>query len=171
MTGMAIGIRSHPVPGTLPRTTRVCYPRNKLEEDPLMSANPLSRTSSRFSFLLCCAALLVFVLGVRRTCAQVNTGELLGTGTDSNAGVVQNACVTVTNLETQETRQAHTNASGEYVVTLRPARLYSVTVSSTTFKKFVQSEIALRAGNRRCTDAVMTPGENSQRHEVNTGPT
>src|SRR5260370_3804444 len=86
MTGMAIGIRSHPVPGTLPRTTRVCYPRNKLEEDPLMSANPLSRTSSRFSFLLCCAALLVFVLGVRRPCAQVNTGDLLCTLTDSNVG-------------------------------------------------------------------------------------
>ena len=135
-----------------------------------MSANPLSRTSSRFSFLLCCAALLLFVLGVRRTCAQVNTGDLLGTVTDSNGGLVQNASITVTNLETQETRQAHTNASGEYLVTLLPAGHYSVTVSSTTFKKFVQSEIALSAGDRRRSDAVLTPGENSQSVEVNTAP-
>ncbi len=135
-----------------------------------MKAKRLSRSASRFSFLLCCVTLLVSLLGGPPSDAQVNTGDLLGTITDPTGGVVQNASVMVTNLETHEMRQAHTNASGEYVVSLLPAGHYSVTVSSKTFKKLVQEDVALSAGDRRRNDAVLTPGENSQSVEVNTAP-
>lgn len=63
--------------------------------------------------------------------SQVTTGDLLGTITDSTGALVQNASITVTNLETHETRRTKPNAAGEYDVTLLPAGHYSVTVSST----------------------------------------
>ncbi len=130
----------------------------------------LQRHSSRLPCLLCFAAMLAFVLGVPPACAQVNTGDLLGTVTDSTGAVIQNASVTVTNLETEEARMAHTNASGEYIVSLLPAGRYSITVSSTTFKKSIQSELILSAGDRRRNDVVLISGENSQTVQVNTAP-
>ena len=112
-------------------------------------------------------ALLLLTVVAR---SQVNTGDLLGTVTDATGALIQNASVTVTNSETHETRQAQTNASGEYVVTLLPAGHYSVTVSSTNFKKFVQADLALSAGDRRRNDVALTLGENSQSVEVDTSP-
>jgi hypothetical protein len=102
--------------------------------------------------------------------SQVTTGDLLGTITDSAGAVVQNASVTVTNLETHETRQTQSNAAGEYEVTLLPAGHYSVTVSSASFKKVEQSDIALSAGDRRRTNVTLTLGEAAQTVEVSTAP-
>lgn len=102
--------------------------------------------------------------------SQGNTADLLGTVTDATGALVQNASVTATNLNTHEMRQAPSNVSGEYVISLLPAGRYSITVSSSGFKKFVQSDITLSGGDRRRANIILTLGESSQSVEVNTPP-
>jgi len=132
---------------------------------PASTSGPSGKTILRHA--LC---LLLFLSLAAAGRSQVNTGDILGTVTDSTGALVQGASVIVTNIETHETRQAQSNASGDYLVTLLPAGHYSVTVNSASFKKFVQSDIALSAGDRRRTDAVLTLGESSQTVEVDNAP-
>jgi len=102
--------------------------------------------------------------------AQVNTADLLGTVSDPTGAVVPNASVTTTNLDTHDTKRVQSNTSGEYLITLLPAGRYSVTISAPNFKKIVQNEITLSAGDRRRNDILLSLGENSQSVEVNTAP-
>jgi len=102
--------------------------------------------------------------------SQVNTGEILGTISDPTGAVVPEASVTVTNIDTRDVRHAKSNDLGEYLVTLLPAGHYSVSVSASNFKKAVQSDLSVSAGDRRRYDVVLSLGENSQSVEVNTAP-
>ncbi len=90
---------------------------------PASTSGPSGKTILRHA--LC---LLMFLSLAATGRSQVNTGDILGTVTDSTGALVQGASVIVTNLETHETRQAQSNASGDYLVTLLPAGHYSVTV-------------------------------------------
>src|ERR1700742_420816 len=71
--------------------------------------------------------------------AQKDTASITGQVTDSSGAVVAGARVDAVNLETNYTYHATSNQSGDW--TISPVRIgtYSVTVTSTGFKK---SEIA-----------------------------
>jgi len=127
-----------------------------------------STSDKTISFHALCLFLFLSLTIAGRS--QVNTGDILGTISDPTGALVQSASVTVTNLETHETRKAQSNPAGEYIVTLLPPGHYSVTIDSTNFKKFVQRDVALSAGDRRRTDVVLTLGESSQSVEVSTAP-
>src|SRR5665213_115196 len=75
---------------------------------------------------------LVFLLGMYCSgyaSAQVATGDILGTVTDSSGAIVPNASVKLRNTGTQELRDFTTNSSGSYAFTLLQPGAYTVTVT------------------------------------------
>ncbi len=65
------------------------------------------------------------------------TGTITGTITDQNGAVMQKAQVVVRNEETDATREAQSNADGDYTVPLLPPGRYRVTAASPGFRHSV----------------------------------
>jgi len=72
--------------------------------------------------------------------AQVSTADILGTVTDSSGAVLVDAKITVENPETNLTRTATTNSSGNYVISLLPAgRKLGWSIASTRDSVWLQT--------------------------------
>ena len=124
------------------------------------------RLSSLFRVAIFTLTGLLLLMSGARTDAQVTTADIVGTVTDPSGAALPNAQVTATNVLTNESRTAQTNANGDYSVVALPVGTYSVTVQATGFKKFSASSIALATGDRARVDAKMEVGEVTQTVEV-----
>jgi hypothetical protein len=78
---------------------------------------------------------LVVLLAVSSAPAQVLTGTLTGTVTDSTDAVVPNAAITVTNLDTGLVTKEKTDAAGIYVANGLPNGFYKVAVEFPGFSR------------------------------------
>jgi hypothetical protein len=94
--------------------------------------------------------------------AQGTTGNILGTVSDTTGAVIPNAQVAATNLETNFTRAAATNASGEYQIQLLPPGTYRIEVTASGFKKFAQTGVVLEVNRNARVDASLTAGAVSE---------
>src|SRR5215471_6790941 len=78
--------------------------------------------------------------------AQVSTGTITGTTTDTTGAVVPNVKVTVVHIETNFESHAVTNTEGLYrMMSLQPGT-YRVVFEAPGFKRFVQAGIDLNVG-------------------------
>ncbi len=73
-------------------------------------------------------------------------GSIEGVVTDESGGVLPGVTVTVTNLDTGETRVVVTNESGLYRAPLLSLGKYTVAAELQGFKKFEQSGVSISAG-------------------------
>ncbi|HUG53341.1 MAG TPA: carboxypeptidase regulatory-like domain-containing protein, partial [Vicinamibacteria bacterium] len=90
--------------------------------------------------------------------AQMSTGTILGNVKDSTGAAVPAAQVTATNVDTQFSRTATTDTSGQYVLRLLPLGNYKVEIAMSGFKNFEQTGIVLEVGRNARVDAVIEPG-------------
>jgi hypothetical protein len=97
-----------------------------------------------------------------RVNAQVATGTVQGIVTDSTGAAVPGATVTATNVDTQFSRVATSDTSGEYVVRLLPPGKYKIDVTLSGFKAFSQTGIVLEVGRNARIDATLAPGNVSE---------
>ncbi|HZR57867.1 MAG TPA: TonB-dependent receptor [Terriglobales bacterium] len=97
------------------------------------------RKVTRFAMGIC---LLLGATGLGLAQSR-NTGEIRGTVMASGA-VVPNATVTLTNIDTGETKDFITNANGIYDTVSTPAGNYNITFTATGFKKLVRGPITLQ---------------------------
>ncbi|MFY9804540.1 MAG: TonB-dependent receptor [Candidatus Acidiferrales bacterium] len=72
-----------------------------------------------------------------------NTGEIRGTVTDNSGAVVAGATVTLTNIDTGETKDFVTNQDGIYDTVSTPAGNYNITFTAKGFKKLVRGPFTL----------------------------
>jgi Carboxypeptidase regulatory-like domain len=72
-----------------------------------------------------------------------NTGEIRGVVTDASGAVLPGVTVTVSNIETGETKEFVTNGDGIYDTVSTPPGRYNVTFSTKGFKKLVRGPITL----------------------------
>jgi len=73
-------------------------------------------TSSKpWIYALTCILALLFSFVPRSIQAQVSSGDVIGTVTDSTGAVIIDAKVTIKNVATAATRTTTTNAKGVYV--------------------------------------------------------
>src|ERR1700741_3141340 len=72
-----------------------------------------------------------------------NTGEIRGTVTDTSGAVVAGATVTLSNIDTGETKDFITNEDGIYDTVSTPAGNYNVTFTAKGFKKLVRGPFTL----------------------------
>jgi outer membrane receptor protein involved in Fe transport len=89
---------------------------------------------------------------------QAVSATLLGTVTDSSGGVVPNAKVTVTEVNTSVRRTNLTNGSGNYTFSNLPPGRYSVTVEATGFKKETHAAVDALLDTTSRVDIQLVPG-------------
>jgi hypothetical protein len=90
--------------------------------------------------------------------AQETRAIISGTITDPQGAVVPQATVGVKNLETNVVSKAVTNDHGLYTVPPLNPGVYSVTVSASGFKTFVQRSVELRVADRVAVDFKLELG-------------
>jgi Carboxypeptidase regulatory-like domain/TonB dependent receptor len=99
------------------------------------------------------AVILLFACGV--TFAQVDTGTVGGTVTDSSNAVVSGATVTLRSLQTDVKRTVETSANGTYTATSLSAGTYEVTATAAGFQPFT-TKVEVTVGGHATVDATLS---------------
>lgn len=104
---------------------------------------------------------LVLLLAVFALTAfgQSNKGTLKGTVSDEAGGMVQNATVTVTNIETNQERTVSTGNDGNYEAPLLDPGNYRVAVSATNFSTATQENVVIQTATTQRLDITLTAGQ------------
>src|SRR6266581_1021172 len=117
-----------------------------------------------------CASIALLCLGAVCGYSQAVNATLLGTITDSSGGVIPNAKVTVTEVNTGVTRSGQTNESGNYTFPDLAPGQYAVAVELQGFKKENRKDIALAVNTSTRVDIQLTPGNVTETVEVSGAP-
>lgn len=111
-------------------------------------------------------AALVILLSSHAVNAQVTTADLLGNVTDSTGAVIQNATVTLRNVQTGEIRKTATNPSGDYGFSMLQVGHYALDISANGFTNFQIEDLNLAVGDRRRANAELAPGSSTMTVQV-----
>ncbi len=115
------------------------------------------RTVVRFAFAFCLLAVAAGLSFAQNT----NSGDIRGTVTDSTGAAIGGATVTLTNIDTGESKDFITNANGIYdTVSTRPGN-YNLTFTKTGFKKVTHGPVVLQV-SVITVDASLEVGEITQ---------
>jgi len=123
----------------------------------------------RFSSLkrnLLTAGLVVILLGPAGVWAQVGTTSLRGTVTDRTGAVITNAKVSLANVGQSLSREATTNAAGEYEFAALTPGTYALMVEMSGFRKFEQRNIQLLVNLPTTLNVTLEVGAAAQTVEV-----
>jgi carboxypeptidase family protein/TonB-dependent receptor-like protein len=93
------------------------------------------------------------------TLAQTFTGTIVGTATDRTGGVLPNATVSFTSVDTGLTRSVQTSSTGAYTAPLLPPGEYRLEAKLTGFKKFVQTGIHVEVNEDAKIDITLEVGD------------
>ena len=102
------------------------------------------------------------LLSVSVTLAQLPTATILGAVKDSSGAVVAGAKVTARNTDTSQTRTAVTGQDGSYRLDALPVGNYEITAEKTGFKTEVQSGLTLTVAQEAVANFTIQVGEMSQ---------
>jgi hypothetical protein len=98
------------------------------------------RTAVRFVFAFCFLAIVASLSFAQNT----NSGDIRGTVTDSSGAAIADAIVTLTNIDTGESKDFITNDKGIYdTVSTRPGN-YNLTFTKAGFKKVTHGPVVLQ---------------------------
>jgi hypothetical protein len=90
--------------------------------------------------------------------AQVLYGSVVGTVTDQTGAVVPDASVTITNVETGQTRQGTTDAAGYYSISNVLEGTYDLSVKKTGFRPHLEKGVAVSINTVTRADTKMQVG-------------
>src|ERR1700682_169209 len=112
------------------------------------------------------AVAIFTTLNVRSLQAQVDTGSITGSVTDTSGAVVSGARVTLTNEGTAASLSTTTGASGNY--DFNPVRIgsYKLEVTAPGFKSVVQPHVAVDVSSNVLRNFTLHPGAVSETVEV-----
>ncbi len=105
---------------------------------------------------------IFLLLGAVVTVAQETRGDISGTVTDPQGGLIGVATVTVTNVDTNVKTQVVTGANGFYLVPLLITGNYQIVAEAVGFKRLVRSGLSLRLGQHMEIDLTMEVGAVSE---------
>jgi hypothetical protein len=101
---------------------------------------------------------------------QAVSATLLGSVSDVSGASVANAKVTLTESNTNVSRTAQTNESGNFVFPDLPPGTYTVAVEMTGFKKETRTDIAVLVNTTQRVDVKLQPGNITETVEVTGAP-
>jgi Carboxypeptidase regulatory-like domain/TonB dependent receptor len=119
---------------------------------------------------LICAWFALLLLATGAAYGQAVNATLLGTVTDVTGGVVPNAKVVATEINTGVSRSTQTNESGNYTFPDMAPGQYSVTVESQGFKKETRRNIEVIVNSSTRVDVQLQPGNVTETIEVTAAP-
>jgi hypothetical protein len=105
---------------------------------------------------------LILILGLvapLTALGQVASGTILGTVSDSNGGVITDATVKITNVQTGFSRTITTDHEGRYRVPVLPLGKYEVRAEHAGFATKVHTEIELTVGREAVVDFTLSAGK------------
>ena len=109
-----------------------------------------------------CGPLVLLVLLVVSASAQETRSTILGTVKDPSSAVIAGATVDVTNTETNTTAKVTTNDSGYFEAPYLLPGTYTITVTATGFKKYVQANYVLTVNSRQNVNIALEVGGASE---------
>jgi hypothetical protein len=118
------------------------------------------RNGSRLAILLAA----FFVVFAAQALAQEAT--IVGTVTDPSGAAVPNAAITVTNIETGQTRSLTTSGDGQYVAPDLHIGRYTVRAQGAGFKAVEQKDIVLNVNDRDRVDFKLQVGSTTEQITV-----
>jgi hypothetical protein len=123
---------------------------------------------SRYKLLLMLSLVLCFTLlaGAPIAFGQAVTATLVGTVNDSAGRPIDNARISITEQQTGIGHEQPTNASGNYVFTLLPPGIYSVSVAAPGFETKVIQGVSVPVNTTARVDCSLDPGAVSQTVKV-----
>lgn len=92
------------------------------------------------------ALLVTLIVTIPGALGQENA-TITGTVTDPSGGVVPNAAITLTQVNTHQTKSTTSNSTGIYIFTALGIGHYSVSATAPGFKTFTQNDIVLNVGD------------------------
>src|SRR6266481_4858984 len=95
------------------------------------------------------------------------TGTILGLVTDPSSAVIQGVQVKVTNVDTNQSSAATSDASGQYRILSLPVGRYKMQAAFSGFQTFVETGIVLSIDQQRRIDIVLKVGTSQQEVSVN----
>jgi len=95
--------------------------------------------------------------------AQVTTGTILGTVSDSTGGVVPAATITIRNVQTGISRTVSTDSAGRYTVPQLGLGHYEVMAEAAGFQTSVRSGLELTVGRQAVVDFSLQVGALAER--------
>jgi len=102
--------------------------------------------------------------------AQTPTGTLQGIVKDPTGAVVPDAKVTVTNIQTGESRVVTTDESGRYVYLFVLPGNYRITVEKAGFQTLRQENVRVEVGQNRSVDLTLAVGAITEQIRVEAAP-
>ena len=111
-----------------------------------------------------------FALGAMVARAQVDTGTILGTVTDTTGAVVPGATVTIVNHETSATLTATTKADGRFEFTPLHIGSYRIVVEAPNFKKAIIQSVLLDIQQHAVVNVDLQPGAVTENVVVTEAP-
>lgn len=105
---------------------------------------------------------LILAFSSSLTLAQLSTGSMSGTITDTSGAVIPGANVVVTQTTTGRSLEVVTTEAGLYAFPSLEVGPYTLTVEKTGFKKLEQSNIVVSISARAAVDVVLEVGDVSQ---------
>src|ERR1035441_10391822 len=113
-------------------------------------------------------SMLVVIMALCATIsrAQVATGNIRGTVSDSTGGVLPNCAVTITHTDTGLERKVTTNERGDFNAPSLPVGEYKLTVGAAGFQTKVLSGLVLQIDQTAIVPVVLDPGAFTQTMEV-----
>jgi hypothetical protein len=121
-----------------------------------MSSAVLKLATGLVSFLLLGGALT----------AQTFSGSISGNISDPAGALVPGAALSLTNLDTNDTRRVVSNESGGYMFAAVPPGRYRLSAERAGFKRFVQEPIEIRVQQFLTLDLALEVGQATQTVEV-----
>ncbi len=98
--------------------------------------------------------------------AQLLYGSIVGTVTDQSQAAVPGATVTITNQETNLSRETATNEVGVYTFSTVPTGIYTLKINHPGFKALIQSGIQVTLSNVTRVNLTLELGAVAERIEV-----
>src|ERR1700722_14950638 len=130
-----------------------------------MRRTPVSELIRRASLSFAVAALLLFLTSSPAH-AQVDSGAILGTVTDTSGAEIRGATVSITNEGTSASLSNTTGNAGEYNFTPLPIGQYTVTVTFQGFSTVTQKHVTVNVGAQVVINFSLKPGAVNETIEV-----
>jgi hypothetical protein len=112
------------------------------------------------------AAILTMLLAATAVAQTGGTGAITGTLTDPSGGLVTQAEIKVTNIETSETRRVQSASNGSYLVSLLLPGTYRVDISKAGFKALSFSAVRVDVSETQTLNAQLQVGAVSEQVTV-----
>ena len=124
----------------------------------------MKKSQSMFRCACVCAliALLVFIAGVTRVQAQVETGTITGTATDPSGAALVGATVEVKNVATNIAQSTVSDTQGRYRISLLAIGTYDVQASMPGFQTVIHKGVILTVGATPVVDFSLPVGQVTQ---------